>query len=113
LLLAHVAGWFGEGEPDEALVAAAARLLEDGAASGDAGVQAAGLELASALVRQRGGEAAFAMAREMARGGLRSSSPGVRLRAVRLCLQPGLELLEEVLGVLRDPSAEVRRAAIL
>jgi predicted NUDIX family NTP pyrophosphohydrolase len=51
--------------------------------------------------------------REVARAGLRSPTAEVRLKAVRLCLQPGVEMLDQVVGLLRDPSAEVRRAAVL
>ncbi|MFO0844782.1 MAG: hypothetical protein U0797_20690 [Gemmataceae bacterium] len=51
--------------------------------------------------------------RELTRVGLRSSSAAVRLKAVRLCLQPGVEMLDQVVALLRDPSAEVRRAATL
>jgi hypothetical protein len=111
--LRGLAGWFTDGEPAEGLVPAAARVLNESAARGEPDTQAAGLQLAAVLVRQPGGPAAVPAAREMARGGLRSPSSAVRLQAVQLCLQPGLELLEQVVGLLRDPAAEVRRAAIL
>jgi hypothetical protein len=111
-LLGYLTGWFSEESPAEGLVPAIARILSESASKDDADVQSAGLDLAVVLVRQPGG-LSLPAAREMARAGLRSSSAKVRVKAVRLCLQPGMELLEQVAGLLRDPSVEVRRAVIL
>ncbi len=111
--LATVAGWVRGPELSDGLAAALAQLIADSASSDDADVQSAALDLASVLVRHPRGESAVGAARDLARGGLRSSSADVRLKAVRLCLQPGMELLEQLVGLLRDPAAEVRRAAIV
>jgi hypothetical protein len=71
------------------------------------------VELAAALAGRPGEEAVLAAVRDVTKRALRAPAAEVRLRAVRLCLQPGVELLEQVVSLLRDPSAEVRRAAIL
>jgi hypothetical protein len=47
------------------------------------------------------------------RGALRSGTASNRLRAIRLTLHPGMDLLEQVVVLLGDESAEVRRAALL
>src|SRR5205823_9507367 len=63
------------------------------------------------LVEQ--GPEAVGPGRELVRASLRSSTPALRRQAVQLALTPGMDLLEEVAGLLGDPDAEVRRAAIL
>jgi hypothetical protein len=111
-LLHDVSTWFNDTTPADGLVAAVARLLSDAATKEEVEVHAAGMELAEVLFKKPC-DAVVAATREMARTGLRSSSSEVRLKAVRLCLQPKMELLEQVVALLRDPSVEVRRAAIL
>ena len=92
---------------------ASARLLAEVGADTALPVQEAALELAAALLRKPGQEQAVPACRRLARAGLASRSPGSRLRAVSLALQPGMDLLEEVGALLRDPVAEVRRAAVV
>src|SRR5204862_7979767 len=50
---------------------------------------------------------------EAARAGLRSPSADNRLRAVRLGLLPGVDLLGEIAALLRDEDVHVRRAAVV
>src|SRR5262249_18071867 len=59
------------------------------------------------------GPGAPGRARPLAGAGLAGGEPLNRLRAVRLALYPGMDLLEHVAGLLGDPAAEVRRAALL
>lgn len=112
-LLHTVAAWFTGDAPAEGLLAAVVPFVAEAAVSTDADVQTAGMALATVLLRQPGGEVAASAARDVVRGALGSSSAAVRLKAVRLSLQPGMELVEQLIGLLRDPSVEVRRAAIL
>jgi hypothetical protein len=111
-LLRGMAGWFAEQAPAAGLVSACARLLDE-AAGGEDETVAAGLDLAGALLRQPHTSEAIRAARELARAALRSRDAGNRLRGVRLALLPGLDLLEQVVALLRDPAVEVRRAAIV
>jgi hypothetical protein len=109
-----VTGWFAAeaATPGERLVAACARLLAE-SAGGDPEAQAAALELAAALLRQGQHAEALQAAREVVRGALRSPAPANRRRAIQLSLCEGMDLLEQVVGLLTDPVAEVRRAALL
>lgn len=110
-VLTVVAGWMNAEEVSAETVARAARLLEHPAS--DAEAQAAALELAAALLPLANAEAALPAIRPVALAGLRSEATAVRLRAVPLCLHAQVGGLDQVAGLLRDPSVEVRRAAIL
>jgi hypothetical protein len=95
------------------LVPACGQLLEGAAASPLPAVQQAGLELCGDLMSRDAACEARPRFRTMIQAGLRSPEVSCRLRAIRLSLQPGVELLESVVGLLRDPAPEVRRAALL
>jgi HEAT repeat protein len=95
------------------LVASCARLGREAAGVHEPDVQAAGLELADALLRQPNGAEGLGASRELVRAGLRSAAAANRLRAVQVALRPGMDLLDQVVGLLTDPAAEVRRAAML
>lgn len=112
-VLRSVAGWMAEPSVTDETIPPVARLLEDSANAGAPDTQAAGLELAAVLLALPQGQAIVPAARAMAQAGLRSTEATVRLRAVQLCLRPEVEALDQVVGLLRDPSVEVRRAAIL
>jgi hypothetical protein len=116
-LLRGLASWFtgaGGEKPSMELLSACAQFLSDAGPTTDVNTQMAALELAVLLSRQpvECTELLQPM-RALAAAGLRSSSPENRLRAVQLSLRPGVDLLNKVEGLLRDPSVEVRRAAIL
>jgi hypothetical protein len=51
--------------------------------------------------------------RELTQVALRDGEPQVRLRAIQLAVHPQLGLLEQVMRLLNDPVAEVRREAML
>lgn len=110
-------GWFpptpNEGSNAAGLVPPCSRLLAEAVATKDAAVQAHALELCSALTRQPEGKEARSSARELVRACLTSEQPVVRVRAVQLTLQPGMDLADQVVPLLGDAVAEVRRAALL
>jgi HEAT repeat protein len=111
-LLEGMAGWLGDDCPSPAFVSACSRLLSESAAGPDEALSGA-LELAVALLRRPQTSEALRSARETARAGLRSPTASNRLRAVRLGLLPGVDLLDEIAALLRDPDVQVRRAAVL
>jgi len=99
--------------PAAGLVPACARLLTEVAGSSDPEIQAHALELCAVLLAQPQGPEALSASREVVRTCLRASSPAQRIRAIQLGLHPGMDLLEQVVALLADPVAEVRRAAML
>jgi hypothetical protein len=111
--------WFTDRAPTDTpltpggLVPSCARLVAEAAAVSGPEVQAAALELADALLRQPEAAEALSPSRELVRAGLRSAAAANRLRSVQLALRPGMDLLDQVVGLLADPAAEVRRAAML
>jgi hypothetical protein len=113
-VLEMTAAWFAAGAaPAEGLVPACGRLLAASAGAAGPGARRAGLELCAVLLAQPRRAEALSAAREAVRAGLRGEAADNRLRAVRLALQPGMDLLEDVVALLNDPAAEVRRAAML
>jgi hypothetical protein len=116
-VLELAAGWFANsaGDPTAAasLVAPAARLLAEAVRSRDVEVQIRALDLCAVLVRQPQAGDASSSSRELVSACLGSGDPAVRVRAAGLTLQPGLDLSEQVVPLLADPVAEVRRAALL
>jgi hypothetical protein len=111
-LLEGMAGWFDERQPTAGLISACSRLLSEAAGGEDEGLGGA-LELSVALLRHPQACEAMRSARDAARAGLRSASADNRLRAVRLGLVPGVDLLDEIAALLRDPDVRVRRAAVV
>jgi HEAT repeat protein len=111
-LLCGMAGWLDDKQPSAGFVSACSRLLSDSAGGDDEALGGA-LELSMALLKHPQTCEATRSAREAARAGLRSSSSENRLRAVRLGLLPGVDLLDEIAGLLRDSDVRVRRAAVV
>jgi hypothetical protein len=113
-LAAH---WFPAQDPGPApaagLVPACARLVEEAAGAADPAVQGAALELSAGLLGQARGTEALSASRELVRASLHGPVAANRLRAVQLALHPGMDLLEQVVALLDDPEAAVRRAALL
>jgi hypothetical protein len=113
-VLEMAAGWFAPpAAPPDGLGPACGRLLSASAAAAGPDAQRAGLELCAVLLAQPQRAEALCAAREAVRAGLRGDAADNRLRAVRLALQPGMDLLEDVVALLGDPVPEVRRAAML
>jgi hypothetical protein len=107
------AGWFAEpGERGE-LVSACSRLVGEAAGATDADVQASALDLCGVLLTQPNGDDALRPGQDLVRNALNSGTVDNRLRAIRLALHPGMDMLEQVVVLLGDESALVRQAALL
>jgi hypothetical protein len=91
--------------------AAAVRLLTEAGGEREPEVLAVALELASALLVR--GHEALRPAREIVRLALQTPSPEIKVRAIQIALNPGMDLFEAVACLLQDPAVEVRRAALL
>lgn len=89
-----------------------ARPLLDGLASFSEPGKAAALEIVPLLLKSPYPDAA-AHCRDAVRGGLASATPEGKVRAVRLALRPEIGGRADVVPLLNDPNAEVRRAAML
>ncbi len=113
--LALAADWFPPDGPaaPASLLPPAARLLGEAAAVEDGNAQSAALELCARVLAQPEHGEAIRPAQDLIRAGLHAAAAGDRLRAVRLALHPGMDLLEQVVALLSDPEVEVRRAALL
>jgi hypothetical protein len=112
-VLELVLSWFTAAPREAAstLTSACARLVGE-AASSDVEVQAAGLELCAALLARAPAGEALAEGRALVRACLRAERPALKLRAIQLALFPGMALLQDVVVLLNDPAAKVRRAAV-
>ncbi len=113
-VFAVVLGWFTPGDPcPPSLAQVSARLLADTSFLKDEELVPEALKLAQDLVRQGGVPPDLLCAsRGLARTGLTSAKPEVRVQAIQLAGQPGVDLLDEVVPRLEDPVVEVRRAAM-
>jgi hypothetical protein len=107
------AGWFAQPGEGGELVAACSRLVGEAAGATDADVQASALDLCGVLLTQPNGDESLRPGQDLVRNALRSSTVDNRLRAVRLALHPGMDMLEQVVTLLGDESSEVRQAALL
>jgi hypothetical protein len=97
--------------PSDPRYAAVARpLLAAGDSFGGAGKEAA-LDLVPHLLRWDDPDAAE-RCKGLVKGGLAGASPEAKVRAVRLAAAPQLGLRAELVPLLNDPAAAVRRAAI-
>ncbi len=88
------------------------RELPD-AARGDGAVRGAALGLAEALLARPDCAESIGPCRELALACFADAAAENRLRAARLALHPGMDLQQQALPLLRDPSAEVRCVAML
>jgi HEAT repeats len=103
-----------EGAPPPAVVGAAGRVLALAARTPEKEVRAAGLRLAAAVLAQPGSAEALGDCRELVQVCLKDPEPANRVLAARVAAQhAGLGLLEQVMPLLNDPAAEVRREAML
>jgi hypothetical protein len=116
-VLELAAAWFVNGAGDPAalagLVAPSSRLLAEAVATKDGEVQVRGLDLCAILIQQPQANDALSSSRELVSACLGCGGPSFRVRALRMTLQPGLDLSEQVVPLLADPVAEVRRAALM
>jgi hypothetical protein len=100
-------------QPAAGLVAACSRLLSEAAHSTDPAVQSAGLALSEAVLNHPQAAEVIRSVRAFARAALKAEEPANRLRAIRLALKPGMDLLDQVSLLLNDPVVEIRRAALI
>jgi hypothetical protein len=107
------AGWFAQTGENGDLVPACARLVGEAAGATDTDVQAAALDLCGVLLTQPNGDEALRPGQDLVRNALHSPTVDNRLRAVRLALHPGMDMLEQVVTLLGDESSAVRQAALL
>ena len=88
------------------------RPLLDGLASFSEPGKVAALDLVPALLKAPYPDAT-ARCRDAVRAGLATTTPDGKVRAVRLAMRPDVAVKAEVVPLLDDPDAEVRRAAML
>jgi hypothetical protein len=121
-VLELAAEWFREAKPDappaQGLLPVCVRFVTESAAATEAETQDKALELCAALLAQPQGSEALSGSRDLVRNCLSSESAANRIRAVQLAMQLAMQyhemdLLEQVTALLRDPVADVRRAAII
>jgi hypothetical protein len=112
-LAADLFGRVERGLSIEELATAGHRLVMQAADDDDPKLQEAALGLAVAILTRPSEPETSAAIRELTRACLHSQEPRCRVRAVQLALQPDVPMLEEVVPLLNDPAAEVRRAAML
>jgi hypothetical protein len=106
-----VASWCAPPQ-GRAVLRAASRLLGESTTT-EPEVFAAALELCAAVLNLPDNTEAIAPAQDLVRSGLHSPVTATRIHAVQLVLKPGMDLLEQVVPLLSDSEAEVRRAAML
>jgi len=94
------------------LVRGALHLLEQAARLPDEDVHTAALDLASALADRTAPQQAIQASRELISACLHDHDQGSRGRAVRLALHPKVLLLGQVVPLLSDPAADIRRAVM-
>jgi HEAT repeat protein len=95
------------------LLTAAAHALARMSAATKSEPQPAALSLAGALLERTGQPEIVEACRNLVTICLRGAKVDDRVLAIRLALRPGMDVLDQVVPLLQDPSAEVRRAALL
>jgi hypothetical protein len=108
-------GWLraeGGKAPSADVARALMRELPE-AAHGDGAVRGAGLDLAAALLERQDNAESIGPCRELALACFTDAAAENRLRAAQVALHPGMDLQQQALPLLRDPSAEVRCLAML
>jgi hypothetical protein len=98
--------------PPKAVARFLARQLPE-AAPVDSVVHGAALDLATALLEQPDYAEWVGPCRDLALACFSDPAAENRTRAVEIALHPGLDLQQQALPLLRDPSPEVRRLAML
>jgi hypothetical protein len=119
-VLESAAGWFRPGgvRPAADLISSGARLAALSAAAAEPETHAAALDLCSlALEQTDDAQQLLPPGRDLVRKALRDEAAATRLRAIRVALHlaphPDMDVTDDVVALLRDPAAEVRRAALL
>ncbi len=90
-----------------------AALVSQAAGTSDAEVHDRALTLAMHMTRQQPPPAVVLACRELARVCLRDESADIRVRALRLAIQPRIDLRDQVVPLLHDSASEIRRAVMM
>jgi hypothetical protein len=98
--------------PAGSLSVAIGRLLQQVADRGTTDNRARALALTQRLLANIGNVPVSAC-RDVVAACLTDEDSGIRLQAMRLAILPTLDMLDRVVPLLRDPIAEIRRAALL
>jgi hypothetical protein len=109
-------GWLradGDPAPPPEAARALARTLPEAGRSADEGVRGAALDLAATLLERPDGAELIGPCRELALACFADAAAENRSRAAQLALHPGMDLQQQALSLLRDPSAQVRQLAML
>jgi hypothetical protein len=115
VVLEAAVAWFhaDDAKPADALLTSCARLVAEAAEVPEDETHAAALSLCSlALDRAEDAKEMLPAGRTLVKKALGDESAIARLRAVQASVHPGMDMAEEVAGLLKDPSPEVRRAAL-
>jgi len=114
-VLEMAADWFRDNpaEPSPGLLLNCGRMLAGATTAPNPEIQGAALDLCALLVVNPRGPETLSSGREVVRAYLQAEDPAIRLRAVLASQYRGMDLQEPVAGLLNDPAAEVRRAAIV
>jgi hypothetical protein len=108
------AAWFrGEPAPGPEVTSACARLIAAATRDDHADVQRFALSFCATLLSRPAGVEAVSPGRALARLCLGHADAATRVLAIRLALYPGMDLLEDIVPLLADPSVDVRRAAVV
>ncbi len=98
--------------PDLDLAAAALPMLTQTAHAGDGEVRKRGLTLAEALLDLAQGGQISSASRDLACACFDDADPAIRLNAIKLSVRYELNLLEQLVPLLKDPVPEVRRSVM-
>ena len=103
-----------DAKPTAALLGAVAQLVGETARLPEPETHSAALQLCSlALDHAEDPKELLTAGRDLVKVSLRDEAPANRLRAVRLAVLPGMDVLQDIADLLKDPAPEVRRAALL
>jgi hypothetical protein len=113
-LMALAANWLQPAaQPSPAAVAFGGLMLNIASTAQDSSVRSSALDIAAALLATQPESEVLGECRTLARACLKDADAQNRTRGVHLALYPALEILPDVAPLVRDPEAEVRRAAVL
>ena len=108
--------WFhpDSAKPADALLSSCGRLVAAAASAAEPETHDAALNLCSAAFDHvEDPKEMLPASRELVKRALQDPSSATRLRAVQASVHPGMDVAEEVAGLLKDPAPEVRRAVLL
>jgi HEAT repeat protein len=113
-LMGLTANWLQPAaQPSPAAIAFGGRMLNLSGSAPDATIRSSALDIAGALLAGHPDSDVLGHCRALALACLKDADAHNRTRAVHLALCPALEILTDVAPLVRDPEADVRRAAIL